>query len=65
VNTLESAYFRGREACADGKRQDTNPHPLEADEHGHWNRGWTEEFRTLPQALKTSRLPKEASDAAE
>lgn len=63
MNTLDSAYFRGREACADGKRQDTNPHPGEAAEHGYWNRGWLEEFKELPEALKARRLPQEATDA--
>jgi hypothetical protein len=64
MNPLDSAYFRGREACADGKRQNTNPHPVEAAEHGYWNRGWQEEFKTLPKPLKASRLPQEVRDAS-
>lgn len=58
IASEEAAYRAGRIACADGKRKDANPHPGGAKEHAYWNRGWNEEFATLPAALQAARAPK-------
>lgn len=63
MNLADSAYRLGRIACADGKRLDDNPHAQDDPQFDYWNRGWAEEFRTLPVALQQARQPKEASDA--
>ncbi len=58
IASTEAAYRAGRTACADGRRKDQNPHPGDSAEHGYWNRGYGEEFATLPQTLQQARQPK-------
>jgi hypothetical protein len=65
VNLADSAYRLGRIACADGKRLDDNPHPQDDPQFNYWNRGWAEEFRTLPTAIQSARQSKEPNHADE
>lgn len=62
--SVEAAYRAGRIACADAKRKSENPHPTDSAEHAYWNRGWNEEYATLPPALQALRQEKSAAGSA-
>lgn len=65
MNAQDSAYFRGREACAAQQPKSSNPHQDDEQLRAYWARGWMEEYKTLPPALQAVRDAKEASHGAE
>lgn len=40
TTTQQCAYDRGRQACAEGKAVDANPHRKNTVAHDWWIRGW-------------------------